>query len=365
MRLKAQGELSRGQDFRLRADLDVDVEGVAALVGASGAGKSTLLRLISGFEPDAPVTVDVDGERWQDAARPGRGVPPHRRAVGTVFQESRLFPHCTARSNLEFASRSRRPGVKLSFDEVVHFLDLEPLLGQYPHELSGGQRQRVALGRALLAPAKLWLFDEPMSALDPASRRDIAPYLYDLCQRHAVPIVYVSHSLPEVLALADQVWIASAGSVSAVDSLPAFSMALDHPLMSDDQAGAVISCRFKSFDARYGLSELVFADAPLFVPGDLSAIPGPILLHIPARDVSLSTTAIDHVSILNRVSGTIDAIVDDGEAALVRVGCGEQSLLARVTRRSVDELGLEPGTAVLALIKSVAVRTTAELGPQS
>ena len=368
MRLKAQGELSRGTDssssFRLRADLDVDIDGVAALVGASGAGKSTLLRLISGFEPGAAVTVEVDGERWQDAARQGRVVPAHRRAVGTVFQESRLFPHCTARANLEFAARTRRPGVKLAFDEVVHVLDLEPLLGQYPHELSGGQRQRVALGRTLLAPAKLWLFDEPMSALDPASRREIAPYLYDLCRRHAVPIVYVSHSLPEVLAIADQVWIASAGSVSAVDSLPAFSTALDHPLISDDQAGAVIACGFKSFDARYGLSELVFADAPLFVPGDLSTTPGPILLHIPARDVSLSTAAIDHVSILNRVAGTIDVINLDGEAALVRVLCGEQSLLARVTRRSVDELRLEPGTPVLALIKSVAVRTTAELGAQ-
>lgn len=364
MRLKAQGELVRGPDFRLRADIDVDVAGVAALVGASGAGKSTLLRLISGFEPAAAVTVEVDGDRWQDGARPGRGVPAHRRAVGTVFQESRLFPHATARANLEFAGRSRRPGVKLAFDEVVHVLDLEPLLGQYPHELSGGQRQRVALGRTLLAPAKLWLFDEPMSALDPASRREIAPYLYDLCRRHAVPIVYVSHSLPEVLAIADQVWIASAGSVSAVDSLPAFSTTLDHPLMSDDQAGAVIACQFKSFDARYGLSELAFADAPLFVPGDLSTVAEPILLHIPARDVSLSTAAIDQVSILNRVAGTIDAIVPDGEAALVRVGCGEQSLLARVTRRSVDELRLEPGTRVLALIKSVAVRTTAELGSQ-
>ena len=379
MRLKAQGELIRGPGFRLRADIDVDVEGVAALVGASGAGKSTLLRLISGFEPGAAVTVEVDGERWQDAGRPGHGVPAHRRAVGTVFQESRLFPHATARANLDFAGRSRRPGVKLAFDEVVHVLDLEPLLGQYPHELSGGQRQRVALGRTLLAPAKLWLFDEPMSALDPASRREIAPYLYDLCRRHDVPIVYVSHSLPEVLAIADQVWIASTGSVSAVDSLPAFSTTLDHPLMSDDQAGAVIACRFRSFDARYGLSELVllrgaspshgpaegsFADAPLFVPGDLSAVPEPILLHIPSRDVSLSTAAIDQVSILNRVAGTIDAIVQDGEAALVRVGCGEQSLLARVTRRSVDELGLEPGTRVLALIKSVAVRTGAELGPQ-
>ena len=363
MRLRLSGELERGGGFRLRTDLDVDVEGVAALVGASGAGKSTVLRLIGGFEPDAAVTVEVDGERWQDKSARGRGIAAHRRAVGTVFQESRLFPHLTARGNLEFARRANRPGVKLGLDEVVHFLDLEALLAQYPHQLSGGQRQRVALGRALMAPAKLWLLDEPMSALDPASRRDIAPYLYDLCRRHAVPIVYVSHSLPEVLAIADQVWVAGGGSVTPVDSLPAFSTALDSPLLSDDQAGAIIACAFKSFDPTYGLSELGFGDASLFVPGDLSSLPARILLHIPARDVSLATGPLDHVSILNRVAGRIDAIADQGEASLVRVRCGEQNLLARVTRRSVDELRLAPGVRVLALIKSVAVRTGAALDP--
>ena len=361
MRLRIQGELARGAAFRLRADIDLDVDGVAALVGASGAGKSTLLRLISGFEPHARMTIDVDGERWQDAAGSARAVPAHRRAVGTVFQESRLFPHLDARGNLGFADGARRPGVKLSFDEVVDFLDLEPLLGQYPHELSGGQRQRVALGRTLLAPAKLWLFDEPMSALDPASRRDIAPYLNTLCRRHAVPIIYVSHSLPEVLAIADQVWIADDGHVRPVESVPAFSTSLSNPLLGDDQVGAVIACRFKTFDHRYGLSELAFGDAPLFVPGDLSAAHERILLHIPARDVSLSTAPIDHVSILNRVAGDIDAIEAHRESALVRVSCGEQSLLARVTQRSVDELGLRPGVRVHALIKSVAVRTSAGL----
>ena len=359
MRLRLNGELVRGADFRLGLDLDADVDGVAALIGVSGAGKSSLLRLIGGFEPDAAVTVEVDGERWQDAARRAVAVPAYRRSVGTVFQESRLFPHLTARGNLEFASRARRSGVKLGFDEVVHFLDLEPLLAQYPHQLSGGQRQRVALGRALMAPAKLWLFDEPMSALDPASKRDIAPYLYDLCRRHQVPIVYVSHSLPEVLAIADQVWIADGGAIAPVESLPAFSTSLDNPLLGDDQTGAVIACTFQAFDARYGLSELRFGGASLYVPGDLSAAAARILLHIPARDVSLSTGPIDQVSILNRVAGNIDAIVDQGEAALVRVRCGEQSLVARVTRRSVDELRLAPGKPVLALIKSVAVRTEA------
>ena len=365
MRFLATGEAQRGAEFRLRAELDVDIDGVAALVGASGAGKSTLLRVISGFEPRAAVAVAVDGETWQDGA--GHALPAHRRAVGTVFQESRLFPHLTARGNLEFGRGTRRAGTKLGFDEVVHFLDLEPLLTRRPHQLSGGQRQRVALGRTLLTPAKLWLFDEPMSALDAASRREIAPYLYDLCQRHAVPIVYVSHSLPEVLAIADQVWVAEAGSVSAIESLEAFSTSLGNPLRGDDEAGAVIACAFSAYDATYGLSELRFGDATLFVPGDLSAMTGRILLHIHARDVSLATAVaegaadiegIGRISILNRVAGDVDAISAEGEAALVRVRCGEQSLLARVTRRSADELGLKPGLRVLALIKSVAVRAT-------
>lgn len=356
MRLRVQGEIVRG-GFALQADVDVDVDGVAALVGVSGAGKSTLLRLIGGFEPAACATVEVDGERWQDAAG-GDTAPAHARAVSTVFQEPRLFPHLTAEHNLRFAAHGRRrPGARLSFDEVVAFLDLAPLLGQCPHQLSGGQRQRVALGRALLAPAKLWLFDEPMSALDAKSRQEIAPYLHRLCRRHAVPIVYVSHSLPEVLALADQVLVAASGRVAPVASIAEFSISFDNPLLGDE-AGAVVACRFKRYDARYRLSELEFDTATLFVPGDLSHSGPRILLHIPARDVSLATVPLDRLSILNRVHGAIDALQEQDDSVLVRVRCGEQGLLARVTHRSVDDLRLAPGLPVQALIKSVAVRTS-------
>ena len=358
MQLRVQGEVVRG-GFTLQTDLDLDVLGVTALVGASGAGKSTLLRLIGGFEPRAAATVEVDGERWQDAARRHPSVPAHARAVATVFQEPRLFPHWSARRNLEFAAKAPpRSGTRLELDEVVSFLDLAPLLAQHPHQLSGGQRQRVALGRALLAGAKLWLFDEPMSALDVASRREIAPYLQRLCRRHAVPIVYVSHSLPEVLALADQVLLASNGRIEQVDSGDALGTAFAASELGDE-AGAVISCRFQRFDERYRLSELAFENATLFVPGDLGGGEPKVLLHIPARDVSLSTTAVDHVSILNRVDGEIETLSDQGDSMLAAVRCGEQSLLARVTHRSVDELKLKVGVKVQALIKSVAVRTGA------
>ena len=355
MRLRVQGRVAR-DSFALRLDLDLALDGVTALVGASGAGKSTLLRLIAGFEPAAPVTVEVDGERWQDAAYPRRALAAHRRAVATVFQEPRLFPHLTVRGNLAFAANARpRPGVRLEFDDVVESLDLGPLLARRAHQLSGGQRQRVALGRALLAAAKLWLFDEPMSALDAHSRQEIAPYLHRLCRRHAVPVVYVSHSLPEVLSIADQVLLAADGAVELVESVAAFSTSFRKPLLGDE-AGAVIACAFRRFDPRYRLSELAFGDATLFVPGDLGSVGPRILLHIPARDVSLATAPVERVSILNRVAGVIDALEEQGASVLARVRCGEQSLLARVTRRSADELALAPGIAVQALIKSVAVR---------
>lgn len=355
MRLCVQGTVRRGA-FALQLDLDLEVEGVAALVGASGTGKSTLLRLIAGFEAAAPVRVEVDGACWQ---RPGqRPLPAHARSVATVFQEGRLFPHLTAAGNLAFAAHCReRPGVRLGMDEVVRFLDLAPLLPRYPHQLSGGQRQRVALARALLTPAKLWLLDEPMSSLDAASRREIAPYLRRLCRRHAVPIVYVSHSLAEVLALADTALLAADGSIVPASSLAALASTFAAPL--GDEAGAVVACRFKRFDNRYRLTELTFGAATLFVPGRIEAGSGEVRLHIRARDVSLAVGSVANLSILNRVPGTVEALRDHGDAVLVRVACGSQALLARVTRRSVEELGLAAGKPVLALVKSVSVGTGA------
>lgn len=355
MKLRAQGQVARG-GFRLRADVDMNLRGVAALVGRSGAGKSTFLRLLAGFEPAAAADVEVGGESWQKAGK-GAALPAHLRAVGIVFQEPRLFPHLDAGANLRFAAHAgrRREGTRLAFDEVVEFLDLAPLLALRPHQLSGGQRQRVALGRALLTPAKLWLFDEPLAALDAQSRAEIAPYLQRLCRHHAVPIVYVSHAIREVLAIADQVLVAADGRVVEVPSLTEFSTSFDNPLLGED-AGAVVACRFRQYDPHYRLSELAFGTATLYAPGDLSALGPVVLLQIPARHVSLATAPVKNISVLNRVDAVVDALHEQGDSVLVRVRCGEQALLALLTRRSADELRLAPGARVQALIKSVAVR---------
>ena len=174
-----------------------------ALVGPSGAGKSTALRILAGLERRAVGTLRFDGETW---AGPGIFVPPHRRRVGWVPQDSCLFPHLSVAGNLAYA----RPTAS-AVREMAERLGLGPLLDRRPRNLSGGERQRVALGRALLAGPRLLLLDEPFAALDEALRTRLAAELAALCRERALPFVVVSHRASEVEILADEVWTVGDG----------------------------------------------------------------------------------------------------------------------------------------------------------
>src|SRR5690606_34860029 len=146
--------------------------GITALLGPSGSGKTTVLRIIAGLERDAAGRVTFDGDPWQiDNAL----LPPHERRIGYVFQDGRLFPHRSVAANLRFSRRGRRGPI--AFADVVEALGLASLLGRRPTSLSGGEQQRVAIGRALLSAPRLLLMDEPVSALDPASRREVLRYI--------------------------------------------------------------------------------------------------------------------------------------------------------------------------------------------
>ena len=182
---------------------------VAALIGPSGAGKTTVLRAIAGLERLVG-GVSVAGEVWQNTQR---FLPPHKRAVGYVFQDAALFSHLSVASNLRFgASRARGPAL---IDEaaVVELLSLSPLLGRSPARLSGGEGQRVALGRALLSQPRLLLLDEPVSSLDPDGRAEVLEALEAVHRALAIPVLYVSHDRAEVARLAGQVLSLDAGRI--------------------------------------------------------------------------------------------------------------------------------------------------------
>jgi molybdate transport system ATP-binding protein len=185
---------------RMRLDVDLRLPaGMTALLGPSGAGKTRTLDVIGGLFTPSTGLVAIDDDVLTDTAR-GIAVPPHRRRIGYVFQDSRLFPHLTVRQNLEYGRWfTRRHGSgSITFDGLVSLLALEPLLGRHPARLSGGEQRRVALGRALLSGPRLLLLDEPLGSLDAGKRQEVLPYLDTLIAELRLPMIYVTHDWQEI-----------------------------------------------------------------------------------------------------------------------------------------------------------------------
>jgi molybdate transport system ATP-binding protein len=275
--------------------------------------------------------------------------------MGYVFQDARLFPHLTVRQNLLYARRfTRAPGPPL--DQVTDLLGLAPLLDRRPGTLSGGERQRVAIGRALLAAPRLLLMDEPLAALDEPRKAEILPHLERLRDELHLPILYVSHALPEVARLADTLVLLDAGRVSAQG--PTTALLADPataPALGLRDAGALLPARIAGHDAD-GLTRLDTATGPLWVPR-IDGVPGAaVKLRILAQDVMIATTRPTGISALNILPATVTEIrPGDGPGALVRLAIGPDTLLARITRRSANALALHPGQSVHAVLKAVSV----------
>lgn len=356
-------------DFTLDARFASDGR-LIALFGRSGTGKTSLVNVIAGLiHPDRGRIV-IDGQTLVDTAR-GIFVPAHRRRIGYVFQEGRLFPHLTVRQNLLygrwFAPRRERSA---RLDEVVELLGIGPLLGRRPARLSGGETQRVAIGRALLAAPRLLLMDEPLAALDAERKAEILPYIERLRDAGSVPIIYVSHGIADVARLATTIVVLVNGRVAACGPAAAImGRTALMPMLGRLEAGALIEATIAAHDAGDGLTRLVCAGGEIFVPQlDLSVGTG-IRLRVRARDVMLATARPQHVSALNVLSGRIVEILPEstGPGVDVRVELGielgragrdgtpVQSLLARITRRSAAELELVPGREVFAILKTIAI----------
>jgi molybdate transport system ATP-binding protein len=344
-------------DFRLDARLETG-GGLVALFGRSGSGKTTLVNIIAGLIRPDEGRVTIDDKVLVDTSQ-RIFVPRHRRRIGYVFQEGRLFPHLTVRQNLMygrwFAPRGALGGNELG--KVVDLLGIGSLLERRPGRLSGGEKQRVAIGRALLADPRLLLMDEPLASLDEARKAEILPYIERLRDHSRVPIVYVSHSIAEVARLASTVALLSEGKVAAVGPAGEITHRLDlFPLTGRTEASAIIEVEVARHDERFGLTELRSGAGLWRLPRLNVDIGARLRLRVRASDVMIAKSAPSDVSALNVLPGLVSDITPlKGPVVQVRLDCGGDTLIVRLTRYSVERLGLAPGVAVYALVKSVAL----------
>ncbi|ABD05570.1 Molybdate ABC transporter, ATP-binding protein [Rhodopseudomonas palustris HaA2] len=346
--------------FALDAAFSVPATGITGLFGPSGCGKSTVLRCLAGLQRLPGGRCDVDGDVWQDEAT---FLKPHQRPIGYVFQEASLFQHLSVRANLLYgAPRGGADAAEgaVGFDEVIELLGLSHLLDRAPRNLSGGERQRVAIGRALLSQPKLLLMDEPLSALDRLTKDEILPFLERLHARLSLPVIYVSHDITEIERLADHLILMRAGKVLAAGPLTELQSDPALPLATARDAAVNVDAIAESYDSVYGLLTLRLDGGRLLVPS-APVQPGEARrIRIAAGDVSLAREAPHRTSILNILPARIATTspVGPNEVLVVlALGPGGQGarLLARVTRRSWDQLQLAAGDELFAQIKGVAL----------
>jgi len=365
-------------DLELAVKLDLPRFGVTALFGASGSGKTSLLRALAGFS-DARGYICCDGTVWLDSDR-GVNLPVHRRGIGYMFQDARLFEHLDVAENLQFAQRRARQERQLvSYDAVIEAFELKPLLQRHTRQLSGGEIQRVALARTLLTQPKLLLLDEPLAALDDSRKSELLPYLERLVREFSLPVIYVSHDLEEVARLTSEMIVLDAGAVVAEGETAELFARLDLPEVSGRlEASALVAARVVEQDRTWQLTQLAVGEQKLAVPMRAGLNVGDaVTLRIRARDVAVATTLPDGLSIRNVLAGAVvaldaapdqpfaevvielaDGVANDtGGNGINRTKNTHAStvLRSRITRAAAAELDLAVGRSVYALVKSVTL----------
>ena len=342
--------------FTLDVDLSLPGRGVTALFGPSGCGKSTLLRCIAGLNAAPSGRCVVNDEVWQDGAQ---ALPTHQRPLGYVFQEPQLFAHLSVRANLQYGrSRAAAAQQRVEWDRAIELLGIGHLLERRTAGLSGGERQRIAIARALLTSPRLLLMDEPLAALDLARKNEFMPYLERLHRELDIPVIYVSHAPDEVARLADHIVAMEAGRALASGPLAEVLSRVDLPIRLGEDAGVVLEGVVVERDAAWSLARVAFPGGCLWVRDGGQAQGTTVRIRILARDVSLALSPASDTSLLNSLPVLVDQLADDSHPALalcrLQVGTSS-SLLARLTRRSAAALDLQPGQAVWAQIKAVAL----------
>jgi molybdate transport system ATP-binding protein len=341
--------------FPLHVSTTLAGEAVAVL-GPSGSGKTSLLEAIAGLRRRASGRITVDGETLMDTSR-GTSLPPERRRVGYVPQDSCLFPHLDVEDNVRFGTRGGA-AVERLYHDAVAILEIGDLTSRYPATLSGGERQRVALARAIATEPRLLLLDEPLAAVDPELKGRILPYLLRVRDALRIPFLYVTHNAGEARAVAREALVLREGTVvysgASEDALR--SMSLVDPEARFDN---ILAGTLESEGGRGETAFLHVGDAVLAVPAEEAPFPGPgvrAVFAVAPEDVLVSTRVLTGVSARNVRPGTVISREISGATAWIRIAAIGLEWTARLTRAASDELGLEPGSEVWIAVKSHAFR---------
>lgn len=336
-------------DFQLNVRFETG-QGITAVFGPSGAGKTSVLNAIAGlFEPDQGC-ITVGGVELYNTAT-GTHVPPHQRGIGYVFQDARLFPHMSVARNIMYGAQT---GADLT--PVCQMLGIEGLLNRSVQRLSGGEKQRVAIARALMSNPKILVLDEPLASLDAQRRADILPYLAGLSDFANIPTIMVTHDMSEVAQLADHLVIMRNGRVVRQGATQ--HILSDASAVSDvgvRNAGAVLTATVQSA-ADDGLTAVSIGSQILHFPSPLGTKGARIKIRVVAQDVILAQSQPKGISALNVLQGRIQAVAQGkGPGVAVQIAVEDQTILARITQRSFDELGLAVGQDCFAILKATAI----------
>ncbi|MGB8500574.1 molybdenum ABC transporter ATP-binding protein ModC [Pantoea agglomerans] len=339
-------------DHVLEVDLQIPAKGITAIFGVSGAGKTSLINAISGLTQPQRGRIQLHDRLLFDAEQK-IALPPEKRRIGYVFQDARLFPHYRVRGNLQYGMA---PKMKAQFDSLVSLLGLEALLPRFPLSLSGGEKQRVAIGRALLTAPNMLLLDEPLASLDLPRKRELMPYLQKLAKQVDIPMLYVSHSLEEILQLADNVLVLDAGKVKAFGPLErVWSSSAMRPWLPVSELTSVLRVQVLEQHPDYPMTALSLGDQHIWVSRVNQPVKTPLRIRIASADVSLALQPPQHSSIRNILPAQVVELLEVGDQVEVKLRIGISELWARITPWARDELGIRPDQWLYAQIKSVSV----------
>ena len=347
-------------NFDLDIAFDQPQTGLAALFGPSGSGKSLTINMIAGLIRPEAGHITLNGKPLFSSEKQIH-VPPHKRRIGYVFQDSRLFPHLTIEKNLLFgAKRAQNRPTQQRIDHLIDLLEIRPLLKRFPARLSGGEKQRVAIGRALLSGPDLLLLDEPTTALDHRRQGEIIRLIEALRDDVQLPILYVSHSISEVTRLADHMILLDHGAIAAQGPVHDIMSRIDlFPLTGRFEAGSSLDASIFEHDEEHGMTMLAVGENRLWLPLMNGKKGDSVRLRIRARDVMLSLNEPEDISANNILPVTIlDWRQDDALHMDIQLQMDQVILIARITRKSWQRLDLAKGKALFAIVKSVSLDRT-------